>query len=405
VHDCFAGGQDGQLESLRMGDFTIMLESAPQAYIACVVRGPPPPDLAERLPANLEVILIACADELESFKGDADAFQKSLHHLQDCLVSKSKEESRPIPLWLKIVPLVLAFVFLFVPAIYTWHSNKKIAAHHERLEQGIDLLRTEPGYAVIEVIRPPGIKIWSVIGLKDNLARTPEEVLADTDYALADYELRFTPHMSFHPRMVERRVMLKIHPPPTVTADVDDEGILHLSGEAPLGWILQARQTAMSQPGINGVEVRGVKDPRYQRLTELLFAIEETTILFPMGKATPVPEDQESLIKTVDNLAELEKLARSMGMSAGLIVYGHADAVGNDKRNYELSQERAKMLAVMLYARGSFMPISLYGMGADHADKSKALGQGDQHSRKIEFRVHLGQDIEADFEILKGQYE
>jgi OOP family OmpA-OmpF porin len=412
AHDCFADGQDGQLESLRMGDFTIMLESAPQAYIACVVRGTPPSDLPERIAANLELVIAECEDELSNFKGDTSPFQKILRYLQDCLISKSAEESRPVPLWLRIIPIALAFVLLLGPVIYFWHGSharqaeqQRIAAHHARMEQGLNVLRDEPGYVVLEAIRPPGVEAWSIIILRDNLARTPEEVLAETNYTPTDYKLRLTPYMSFHPRLLERRIIQKIHPPPTVEANVDDDGILRLSGEAPLGWILQARQTAIDQPGINDVDLRGIRDPRYQRLTALLSAIEETTILFPMGKATPAPEDEERLIKTIDNLAELERLAKSMGMYASLTVYGHADAVGNDKRNYELSQERAKMLAVMLYARGSSMPISLYGMGADHADKSKVFGEGDQYSRKIEFRVHLGQAIEADFEILKGQYE
>ena len=42
VRDCFARGQAGHLESLRLGDFTIYVEHSPQAYLACVLRGTPP---------------------------------------------------------------------------------------------------------------------------------------------------------------------------------------------------------------------------------------------------------------------------------------------------------------------------------------------------------------------------
>ena len=105
--------------------------------------------------------------------------------------------------------------------------------------------------------------------------------------------------------------------------------------------------------------------------------------------------DLPRLRRVVDTLAELEKLAGDMGISVQLTVYGHADTLGNDKRNFEISQARARTLAAMLYAKGSSMPISLYGMGAEYADKSATSPKGDQASRKVELRVHLSRSASA----------
>jgi outer membrane protein OmpA-like peptidoglycan-associated protein len=84
-------------------------------------------------------------------------------------------------------------------------------------------------------------------------------------------------------------------------------------------------------------------------------------------------------------------------------VYGHADSLGQEKRNYELSQDRAKTLAAMLYARGASIPLTLYGMGAQYADASKNAQEGDQASRRIELKVHLAQMPRANLDFVGEQ--
>jgi outer membrane protein OmpA-like peptidoglycan-associated protein len=96
---------------------------------------------------------------------------------------------------------------------------------------------------------------------------------------------------------------------------------------------------------------------------------------------------------------ELEALGKEMGVSVSVIVYGHADSLGHEKRNYELSQERAKTLAAMLYARGASIPLTIYGMGAQYADPAKHSKEGDQSSRRIELKVHLAQMPRASLDL------
>jgi outer membrane protein OmpA-like peptidoglycan-associated protein len=107
----------------------------------------------------------------------------------------------------------------------------------------------------------------------------------------------------------------------------------------------------------------------------------------------------------MDTLVSVEKLAATMNVAVNLTIYGHADATGNDKRNYEISQERAKTIAAMLYARGSSIPIALYGMGSEQSGKGRdetvpdsreartrqEAARGDQSRRKVEFKVHIVQ--------------
>ena len=406
VRDCFARGQEGDLDSLRLGDFTIMVERAPQMYLACVVRGTPPEEFRVTMVTNLALILAETAEALQGFQGDTAPFQGVLRYVQDCLITKVIDDDKPLPFWIRALPTTLLVALLaggswygydryqrqqaaVAEAAHLKELNAIRSARDARLEQGVSLLRSAPGYVVFDTERADDGP-WRIFCLKDELARPYAEVFAAHGYTDQDFVVLPSPYVSYQPELVSIRVRDKLDPPETVTVTLEQDGLLRLSGTAPGGWILQARQTALSLPGVRAVDSSALHDPMDMRIKELVRSVEAVPILFPLGKSLPAQSEMEKLTQSCDMLAEIERLATSMGMSVSLIVYGHADAVGNDRRNYEISQERAKMLAAMLYARGSSIPIALYGMGAEHADKDKVSGEGDKNSRKIELRVRLG---------------
>ena len=406
VRDCFARGQEGDLDSLRLGDFTIMVERAPQMYLACAVRGTPPEDFRTTMATNLGLILAETAEALQDFQGDTKPFGGVLRYVQDCLITKTVDEDVPLPFLIRALPALLLAVLLGCASWYGYDRYQRhqaavaVAAHQAelvalqtardaRLERGVALLRSAPGYVVFDTQRTSDGP-WHIFCLKDELARPYADLFAENGYTDHDFIVTPSPYVSYQPELVAVRVREQLRPPETVTLNLERDGLLRLSGTAPGGWILQARQTALSLQGVRAVDSSALHDPLDMRIKELVRAVEAVPILFPLGKTTPAPGEMAKLARACDMLAEIERLATSTGMSVSLIVYGHADAVGNDKRNYEISQERAKTLAALLYARGSSMPIALYGMGAEHADKARVSGEGDQRSRKIELRVRLG---------------
>jgi OOP family OmpA-OmpF porin len=162
-----------------------------------------------------------------------------------------------------------------------------------------------------------------------------------------------------------------------------------------MGWIVKARDEARSLPGVERVDISGLRDPMMDRISALVKDVEATVVEFALGKDTPVTQDAPKLQKAVDSLVELEKIVQDMGFTVTLTVYGHADATGTEKRNYEISQARTRTVAAMLYARGSAMPIAMYGMGAGYpkdgqpAVPAQNSTLGDQASRRVELRVHV----------------
>jgi OOP family OmpA-OmpF porin len=188
--------------------------------------------------------------------------------------------------------------------------------------------------------------------------------------------------------------------------DFDGKGTLTLRGTAPMAWILRTRENARALPGVNQVDTQALIDPQMNKILDMSKEVEAITIEFPSDKDTPVPEDLPKLQKAVDTLVNLEQMARHMGLVISLTIYGHADATGSSRRNYEISQARTRTIAAMLYARGSSMPIAMYGMGSElpkgnekpEPPDPKAKPGGSQASRRIEFRVHLSGAVSANSE-------
>jgi OOP family OmpA-OmpF porin len=257
-------------------------------------------------------------------------------------------------------------------------------------------LRLEPGLVLFHVA-PAENAPWELYGLRDEIARAPEEVLQEADFDPALFNFRLLPFVSYDPEIVRQRISRIIQPPETASIRYSD-GILHISGTAPMEWITEVRRQAMLTPGIRKVDTLEISDPRMEELLSMVSLVENTVVEFPSGSSTPVQQDAPKLARVVDTLAALEKLAKSMGMVVSLTIYGHADATGSEQYNYDISQARAKTIAAMLYAKGSSLPLSLYGMGAEYADRSER--RGNQASRKIELRVHLAYAGEASLGIL-----
>ena len=415
VRDCFSGGKEAALEQMQFEEFTILVETSPLAYLACVVRGTPPIEFRKKLRTSLELMLVDSMEALVDYNGDSAPFGSARRLLEDCLDSSFVEERKALPLWIKALPVLL--ILSVGGGIGYWTRTNYLAAQEaeqarqteERRLQAIRTSRT----AVVEALRKePGILVlhvdaaddqpWKLTCLRDELALPVTRVIAQAGGQEADFKITELPYDSLEPEILPERVRRMLRPPRGVRVEVVGNGILKLSGSAPLRWILHAKQIARTVPGIQDVDTEGITDPRMPTLLTLRQEVEAAIVEFPLGKDLPVPEDLPKLEKTVDTLIMLESLARDMGISASLAVYGYADASGKDKRNFELGQARARMLAAMLYARGSKLPITVYGMSAEFAAQHvHADSTSDFPSRRLELRIHLAQQPQDVLESLE----
>jgi OOP family OmpA-OmpF porin len=401
ARDCFASGQESGLESLQLGEFGILVERGSSAYLACVARGTVPLEFKQRLREVMAALQVKYAEDLDSFAGDTEKFAAVRWDLEDLLDTRFADQGAPLPLWVKLTPVALVLL-LVAGAGYGWFEAHRRGIERRYVEESLAQVGKEPGILLVEAKRNDAGH-WEVIYQKDPLAQDPASLLSARGIDPGTYTLRVIPFVSYEADMVTRRLRERIAPPENVSMEFGKDGTLYLRGKASMGWILEARQEALTLPGVEKVDMSGLVDPRIDELKGKIAQVESTVVEFPLGGDTPVPEDAAKLASAMDTLAEIKKLAGGMNVAVSLTVYGHADATGSDKRNYEISQARARTIAAMLYARGSSMPIAMYGLGADYANRESAdAGEvrasrktpgpvGDQASRKVELRVHLAQ--------------
>ncbi|MDR1166215.1 MAG: hypothetical protein LBO66_10215 [Deltaproteobacteria bacterium] len=413
IRDSFSVGQKENLDNLRFGERTIYLQRADKIFMACVVRGNPPASLTRDLQDALELMVVSSADELEKFTGDPTPFKKNRRFFQPFLEAQYEDKPRQLPFLVRMVPaLALIFLCLFgVQRLYNRSADQEIqsreaslaqvhragqnfsqAVFNAKFEAAISLLNEEPGLAVGNVTLSPTGEM-EVVCFRDELAADPALILTRKGgLSPGQFRLLIKPYASLDAPIVRERVSRIINPSPRVTVTYDEANkTIRLRGEAKLGWINDAKEKALATLGVDSVDTSEIKDPDHERMLDLKDQIDATVIHFPLNGANPVPEDALKLEEAVDKLTSLEKLAGDMGVSVSLIIYGHADSTGSDLFNYNLSMDRTKTVAALLYAKGSTMPIRNYGMGAQFSPKGEDGAPLDsQDSRKIELRAVIG---------------
>ncbi|MDR2724614.1 MAG: hypothetical protein LBC90_00800 [Candidatus Adiutrix sp.] len=453
VSDSFA---EGELNDLTFGDVHICVVQGPEVYLACVVRGQAPPGLRQDMRTLLELLIVDLADELDDFRGDLEPFQKCRHFLEGLLVSRLKDEGRKLPLSAFLLPALIAALVLG-PIIHLGYQSRQgrlKAEAEEALQRGYAALEKRlydeavgPGLSPVHIGRRPD-GIWELTFLKDEMADGPGEKLAALGLDEALVRLTYLPYLSQDPELVERRAaQVLADRPETLEYDFDwNESLLTLRGRADLNWVLTVHDTLRSMPGLRAILIKDLTDEETgvlanldrdnalrlsgqaslawretlkeralalsgisrldlsqleddaesRRIKELLAALGGVIIHFPVGGDQPIPEDRDLLDRAVEDLVALEKLAEPMGLAVSLTIYGYTDLSGQVKRNYELSQARARTLAALLYERGSAIALSTFGLGPDPAeeeaggrqtpDQKKAAAQA---SRRIELKVRL----------------
>lgn len=123
---------------------------------------------------------------------------------------------------------------------------------------------------------------------------------------------------------------------------------------------------------------------RYKELFDALPARPRSFLLyFETGGTKLIPESERRLQVVLGVLRELKDLPASE-----LIVIGHADDVGSDALNDELSRRRAASIANMLKSKGiDTTRVSIVGRGSRDPLVPARKGMAEVHNRRVEIRL------------------
>jgi OOP family OmpA-OmpF porin len=93
VQDSFSVSGGDKLETMQVGDLTVVVRQGPSALIAAAVRGTPTSDLKSSLDEVLETIHSRWYDPLRQFEGDTSPFEDIQPLLEDCLETRRYEKN------------------------------------------------------------------------------------------------------------------------------------------------------------------------------------------------------------------------------------------------------------------------------------------------------------------------
>ncbi len=444
ARDSFQTGQEAALEEFRVGELQVWIAPGRHAYLAAVIRGNPPRDLRTLLEETIDSAHVLRAKELARFQGDASEFESLRPELETCLraqYDKPKAEGkRSRHAWIALV----AVGSLLMAALVV---NQRREAQWNEF---IGSLRAQPGIAVTEAERE-WTGVSRIAGLRDPLAADPVALARAAKLDPAKIRFDWKEYQALEPALILQRFETAFPLPETARAALDNgvlrlsgsapyewtvpvregairiagirsvaqddltivyppiptvarfterfglpEGMeatmgakntLVLKGEASHAWLARVRVGAQEIPGIAEIDDRQVVDLDLQTFKETKSIIESAFIYFLIDKDNFATEGFAALSRMPDQIRRCLDSAKRIGRSAVIEIHGHADSVGDEAKNAELSERRAAAVQSFLVACG-FDPknFRVLGLGAQGASSAPAPEQSD---RRVGFKVVL----------------
>lgn len=390
VRDAFLAGSTGQgLEEVEMEGYRVLLVNGPQAYLACAVRGIPPRDLRERCREVLEGIHRRHGQELARFEGDQASMDFLRAPLSACLVSRERPAPArrgPSPFLVLVLGLALLAGWLGYGDWKRRQAEAELVARQERLIQAI---RRTPGIVLTKTERQ-GTRLL-IDGLRDPLARDPAQLAGENGLDPGQVEMRWTPYQDMGQGLASERVRTRLQPPQGVTLILDEAGVLHAAGTAPLEWRGKAGLLALTVPGVTAFEDGGLKASEGPELLVLQQRLGSRQVFFNKGAGQLEPGQTSSLDAAAGEMQRALVLAGILSREATLVITGRTDNLGGVNRNQPLGMSRAA--AVRDYLRGQGVPEGR--MRLESQPPAADAPREDQGLRRVDLRLDLWPALEG----------
>ena len=261
VKDSFSVQTNDSLGVLEVGELSVWIEEGPHATLACVIRGTAPNTLHTKMQAAQEKIHRLFDSALRSFDGDPRAFEASKRYLENCFESQYKKQTEKTRKPGENAPFVIArkqkiwgslLTGCLVLGLMTWLVLNRQA--HLRWTDYIASLEQEPGIVIISQQRQG--RRYTLTGLKDPLATEPSDLLADTQINAERVDMSWQPYLSLDSAFLNRRLRSLLNPPPTVSMQLNEAGVLRLRGTASADWIEWAKEVSDRTEGVTAWDGR-----------------------------------------------------------------------------------------------------------------------------------------------------
>lgn len=383
VQDSFRVSADEGLQTLKVGDLSVWIEQGPHALAAAVIRGTAPADLRTALQQAVESVHAQYSDRLESFDGDAAAFEGARPLLEVCLQQQYRARGGRDQAQMRRRIGAIAAVLLLALGIWALVAFRARA----RWNGYLAALRQEPGIVVVASGRRDGTYVVS--GLRDPLARDPGALLAAHGLLPADVGGDWQLYQALHPSFVVARARQSLAPPPGVELTLDN-GVLSATGNAPVEWLEHSTRVAPVLAGVTRYDASAAIDAA---LRTLAASIEATGPLFFKGTARFTANGEQVVREQTARLHALDQLGRLGNRRFAVDLIGEADADGAPEANLPLSEQRAaRVLEIVRALPLPRVTVTAAGIGSRHATDRLATDDEKQRNRRVSFRVRPAAD-------------
>lgn len=348
VRDAFRPGEEATLRTFSVGELTVQVEVGPRALLALVIRGQAPDAVLLKQQDTLETIHLQFATALLEFTGDSRLFETSQPLLEECLetVVDTSADRRGHVGWTHWA-IPAAAVALAAVALSAWSTV--------RFERGVAALRREPGFVVTEARRR--LRDWSISGLRDPQARSPQTVLASAGVAPRLLLGEWKPYLSLDTALVATRARKAWGLAPTTRLAVRGDTVT-VSGDVPLGAIGRMHLLPAGVTWVALENTRIVLPPHLESMRE---SLARDRVYFASGSPEVRAGEDARLRLVALRFRALRDSLMSVSADGILTLLGRTDLTGSHELNADLAEWRIDRVTARLTAVG-VAPTSIRGI-------------------------------------------
>ena len=262
--DSFSVEQNSGLNSLKLGDLTVLIENGPQAILAAVIRGVVPTDLQEILSETIEEVHLQDHKKLINYDGNPDRFNHLQPLLSACLRTQliSKEDHKDKQNSTKekkqssgLLKYGIYSLLLLMVAGYIYQQYQSNLAEDD-WNKAQQIFGSESGLIVTNASKKDGK--YFISGLADPLAKKPSLLINHGTLNNIELVLSFKPYLSLEPDIVLKRIGEKYNIPDSVKLSLKD-GVLSLNGRSTQSWLNKFESDASSINGVNSLDISKIE--------------------------------------------------------------------------------------------------------------------------------------------------
>ena len=201
VRDSITGAENEDLDTVRVGEFTVVMAYGPQAILAGFVRGVVPRNLNRLFQDELDSIHEEQAAALASFSGDTTKFENSRRHLERCLVGQGDTAAQAQSASRAARAIVFGIPLLLILAAIGWWWQSSRA--ERRWRDAVARIEAQPGIVVTATGKRDGR--YFVAGLRDPLAADPAVLVRGAGIPDGKVAFHWEPFHSLEPRFAAER--------------------------------------------------------------------------------------------------------------------------------------------------------------------------------------------------------